>query len=112
MPVWNGCFSEVNASTAAIPRLTLSCLQLALYKSSEHLRPLQGYVVPTVIAAHLSDKSHNVAMEPPHPIWWFEASSSIPDVLKAKIVVAYQRIHAQGVLHGDVALRHMLIGAD
>jgi hypothetical protein len=29
---------------------------------------------------------------------------------KRAIVEAYAQIHARGVLHGDVALRHMLIG--
>jgi hypothetical protein len=29
---------------------------------------------------------------------------------KRAIVDAYAQIHARGVLHGDVALRHMLIG--
>jgi hypothetical protein len=29
---------------------------------------------------------------------------------KHAIVEAYAQIHARGVLHGDVALRHMLIG--
>ena len=29
---------------------------------------------------------------------------------KGAIVEAYAQIHARGVLHGDVVLRHMLIG--
>ena len=36
----------------------------------------------------------------------------MPDVLKHRCVEAFERLHAQGVLHGDAELRHMLIDAD
>lgn len=36
----------------------------------------------------------------------------MPAVLKAKVVSAYSDLHARGVLHGDVALRHILVGGD
>lgn len=36
----------------------------------------------------------------------------MPDVLKASCVEAFEAIHAQGILHGDAELRHMLINAD
>jgi len=36
----------------------------------------------------------------------------MPDVLKHRCVEAFEKLHAQGVLHGDVELRHMLINAD
>lgn len=36
----------------------------------------------------------------------------MPLVLKKRCVEAYEKLHAEGVLHGDVELRHMLIGGD
>jgi len=36
----------------------------------------------------------------------------MPCVLKHRCVEAFERLHAQGILHGDVELRHMLINAD
>lgn len=53
-----------------------------------------------------------IAMELPHPIFWIEASSEMPESLKQRCVDAYEKIHAQGVLHGDVELQNMLIGGD
>jgi hypothetical protein len=54
----------------------------------------------------------DIAMDLPHPIFWIEASASMPTVLKDRVVEAFQKLHERGVLHGDVALRHILIGAD
>ena len=54
----------------------------------------------------------DIAMDLPHPIFWMEASASMPTVLKDRVVEAFQKLHERGVLHGDVALRHILIGAD
>ena len=51
-------------------------------------------------------------MDLPHPIFWMEASASMPTVLKDRVVEAFQKLHERGILHGDVALRHILIGAD
>jgi hypothetical protein len=51
-----------------------------------------------------------MAMEPPHPHAWRVADRSLSVGEKYAIVDAYAQIHARGVLHGDVALRHMLIG--
>jgi hypothetical protein len=51
-----------------------------------------------------------MAMEPPHPHAWRVVGESISVDEKHAIVQAYAQIHARGVLHGDVALRHMLIG--
>jgi hypothetical protein len=51
-------------------------------------------------------------MEPPHPSFWIEASPDMPTILKQKCIEAFEKIHARGVLHGDVELRHMLIGGD
>lgn len=36
----------------------------------------------------------------------------MPVVLKDRVVEAFQKLHERGVVHGDVALRHILIGAD
>lgn len=36
----------------------------------------------------------------------------MPHALKESVITAFEKIHAQGVLHGDPELRHMLIGAD
>jgi len=36
----------------------------------------------------------------------------MPDVLKHRCVEAFEKLHAQGILHGDAELRHMLIDAD
>jgi hypothetical protein len=54
----------------------------------------------------------DIAMDLPHPIFWMEASASMPAVLKDRVVEAFQKLHERGVVHGDVALRHILIGAD
>ena len=51
-----------------------------------------------------------MAMEPPHPHTWRVADRLLSQDEKGAIVDAYAQIHAHGVLHGDVALRHMLIG--
>ncbi len=51
-----------------------------------------------------------MAMEPPHPHAWRVADRSLSTNEKRVIVEAYAQIHARGVLHRDVALRHMLIG--
>ena len=36
----------------------------------------------------------------------------MPDVLKRRCIEAFEKLHAQGILHGDAELRHMLINAD
>lgn len=54
----------------------------------------------------------SVTMELPHNSFWIESSPTMPDVLKERVITAFERIHARGVLHGDPELRHMLIGAD
>lgn len=54
----------------------------------------------------------SVTMEMPHSSFWIESSPSMPHALKERVIAAFEKIHAQGVLHGDPELRHMLIGAD
>ncbi|KAF8446121.1 hypothetical protein L210DRAFT_3501839 [Boletus edulis BED1] len=86
--------------------------ELALYKSEQYLRPLQGDVVPHIIGVHVMPEAVSITMEMPHSSFWIEASPSMPDALKERVIAAFEKIHAQGVLHGDPELRHMLIGAD
>lgn len=70
-----------------------------------------GICIPTVIGAYATTAGRiTLAMEPPHHIGWHEADPYASLELKDKIVEAYRKIHAQGVLHNDVELRHMLIG--
>ncbi|KAJ6519552.1 hypothetical protein C8R45DRAFT_25747 [Mycena sanguinolenta] len=90
---WHGFFSE-----------------LALYKLQ--LKSLQGRVVPTIINVYSCPGAVDVAMEPPHHSFWIEASADMPHVLKKRCVEAFEKLHSAGVLHGDVELRHMLIGGD
>ena len=86
-------------------------LQLYLYGHPLHLRPLQGLCVPNIIGVfNTSEGLANMAMEPPHPHAWRVAERSLSTNEKRVIVEAYSQIHARGVLHRDVALRHMLIG--
>lgn len=54
----------------------------------------------------------SVTMEMPHSSFWIESSPNMPHALKERVIAAFEKIHAQGVLHGDPELRHMLIGAD
>lgn len=95
MGQWDGFYSE-----------------LALYKSSRYLLPLQGDVVPHVMGVYTRPGKIDIAMELPHPVFWMEASASMPVVLKDCVVGAFRKLHERGIVHGDVALRHILIGAD
>ncbi|KAJ7492895.1 hypothetical protein FB451DRAFT_1079243 [Mycena latifolia] len=90
---WHGFFSE-----------------LALYKVQ--LKSLQGRVVPAIINVYSSAGAVDVAMEPPHHSFWIEASPDMPHILKKRCVQAFEKLHAAGVHHGDIELRHMLIGGD
>ncbi|KIK71216.1 hypothetical protein GYMLUDRAFT_33352 [Collybiopsis luxurians FD-317 M1] len=84
--------------------------ELALYK--KQLKPLQGKCVPHIINVYTGPAALNVAMEPPHSSFWIEASADMPLSLKKLCVDAFTEIHARGVFHGDIELRHMLIGGD
>ncbi|KAH9064177.1 hypothetical protein EDB87DRAFT_1383586 [Lactarius vividus] len=95
MGQWDGFYSE-----------------LALYKSSRYLLPLQGDVVPHVMGVYTGPGKVDIAMDLPHPVFWMEASASMPVVLKDRVVEAFQKLHERGIVHGDVALRHILVGAD
>ncbi|OBZ79138.1 hypothetical protein A0H81_00737 [Grifola frondosa] len=86
--------------------------ELALYKCHTFLRDLQGDVIPYIINVYNDVVGIHIAMQPPHEVFWIEASPDIPDVLKERVIEAYEKIHARGIVHGDAELRHMLIGAD
>lgn len=84
--------------------------ELALYK--KQLKPLQGIVVPNIIGVFTGTRRINVAMEVPHSSFWIESSSDMPNVLKKACVEALEKLHAQGVFHGNIGLSHFLIGGD
>jgi hypothetical protein len=112
MGQWNGFYSEVRVGPCVPWQFTNVILQLALYKSSRYLLPLQGDVVPHVIGVYTRPGKIDIAMDLPHPVFWVEASPTMAMVLKDRVVEAFQKLHDKGVVHGDVALRHILIGAD
>ena len=96
-------------NNAIFSRLTLHCLQLALYN---YLKPLQGDVLLWIIGVHALPGAISIAMESPHHSFWVEASTDMPTVLKQRCIEAFEKIYERGVLHGDAELRHMLIGGD
>jgi|SRR5712671_1552197 len=108
-----GWLPQRGTALAAMLVSEADCLsfQLYLYGHPHHLRPLQGLCVPSIIGVYSTPEGlANMAMEPPHPHAWRVADRSISTAEKGAIVEAYIQIHARGVLHGDVALKHMLIG--
>ncbi|KDQ63820.1 hypothetical protein JAAARDRAFT_203206, partial [Jaapia argillacea MUCL 33604] len=86
--------------------------ELALYKSEKYAKALQGTVIPALIGVYVLPMEINIAMEPPHPVFWIEASQHMPEVLKERCIDGLKALHARGVMHGDVENRHMLIGPD
>lgn len=91
-------------------------LELYLLGSSAHLRSFQGVFVPQLVGVYATSTGHIcTAMEPPHNTLkgWTEVDpKSTPVHVKQKIIQAYDEIHASGVLHGDVQLRHIVITDD
>jgi hypothetical protein len=88
-------------------------LQLALYSGSELLRPLQGTVVPSIIGVYIGDTDISVAMALPDSNFWIEASPDMPELLKNKVVDAFNTIHDRGIVHDDPELfRNVLIGSN
>ncbi|KAG2129958.1 hypothetical protein DEU56DRAFT_489537 [Suillus clintonianus] len=85
---------------------------MTLYSSEEYLKPLQGVIVPRIIGVHILPGAISIAMELPHQSFWMEASPSMPDVLKERAMEALEMLHSRGILHGDIELRHVLVGAD
>lgn len=56
--------------------------------------------------------STSLIMELPHNSFWIEASEDMPVILKERCIAAVRKIHSHGVLHGDIELRHLLVGGD
>lgn len=86
--------------------------QMALYSSEQYLKPLQGVIVPRIIGVHVLPGAISIAMELPHQSFWMEASHTMPDVLKERAMEGLEMLHSRGILHGDIELRHVLIGGD
>ena len=85
---------------------------MALYSSEQYLKPLQGVVVPRIIGVHILPGAVSIAMELPHQSFWMEASPDMPYFLKKRAMEGLEMLHSRGILHGDIELRHVLIGGD
>ncbi|KAG2146554.1 uncharacterized protein EDB93DRAFT_1148647 [Suillus bovinus] len=86
--------------------------EMTLYSSEQYLKPLQGVIVPRIIGVHILPGAISIAMELPHQSFWMEASPTMPDVLKERAMQGLEMLHSRGILHGDIELRHVLIGGD
>lgn len=86
--------------------------EMTLYSSEQYLKPLQGVIVPRIIGVHILPGAISIAMELPHQSFWIEASPTMPDVLKERAMQGLEMLHSRGILHGDIELRHVLIGGD
>ncbi|EPQ60879.1 hypothetical protein GLOTRDRAFT_53434, partial [Gloeophyllum trabeum ATCC 11539] len=86
--------------------------EAALYKAECYLKNYQGEIVPRVIGMFDSAGETHLAMEPPHPVFWVQASRSMPDVLKERVLQAYRDLHNAGIVHGSPDPNRVLIGAD
>ncbi|TEB39185.1 hypothetical protein FA13DRAFT_1725158 [Coprinellus micaceus] len=84
--------------------------EISLFKAQ--LALLQGVYVPNIIGIYAGLDVVNVLMELPHPAFWMHASDDMPDVLKKRCIDCFERIHAAGVLYGNVQLSHIIVGAD
>lgn len=86
--------------------------QVVPYIHPDALRPLMGVCAPTVIGLYSAPGGTlSLAMELPHPVGWHEADPYIHVELKEQVIVAYQNLHARNILHNDVKLENVLIGA-
>ena len=108
---WEGFFSEVSQENHRCNNTNDCGLKMMLYADPSYLRSLQGKVVPEIIGLYLVDGAISVAMELPSSTFWVEASEDMSDYLKRKCITAFDEIHARGVLHNDVELRHMLVSS-
>lgn len=86
--------------------------EMTLYNSEQYLKPLQGVIVPRIIGVHILPGAISIAMELPHQSFWIEASPTMPDVLKERAMQGLEILHSRGILHGDIELRHVLVGGD
>ncbi|KIO32864.1 hypothetical protein M407DRAFT_66129 [Tulasnella calospora MUT 4182] len=84
--------------------------EIYLYASSKHLRTLQGDCVPYFIGIHNVLGGYiSFAMEPMDQTGWNEAHPRMSYRLKEMVVKSFEKLHAKGVLHNDIELRHILI---
>ncbi|TBU48418.1 hypothetical protein BD309DRAFT_949729 [Dichomitus squalens] len=86
--------------------------EFKLLSSDSYLRPLQGVVVPWIINLYNTHDVIQLFMEVPHHSFWVEASPSMSDALKQRVVEAYAKLHRAGVLHGAVEKKNIFIGGD
>ncbi|PIL32027.1 hypothetical protein GSI_06731 [Ganoderma sinense ZZ0214-1] len=98
-------WSRLQAQTRFLP-------EFKLLSSDSYLRPLQGLVVPYVINLYDTQDTIQLFMEAPHQSFWVEASPTMSDALKQRVVDAYRKLHGTGVLHASVEKKNILIGGD
>ena len=84
--------------------------KVALHKTQ--LRAIHGITVPALIGIHSNVHGIQMTYDIPHHSFWIEASSDMPDVLKRRCIQAYDQLHCQGVLHGNVEFENILITGD
>ncbi|KAF9515566.1 hypothetical protein BS47DRAFT_767479 [Hydnum rufescens UP504] len=85
--------------------------EMFLLASSSHLRTFQGSYVPSVISVQSAPGGYlMVNFEPMSRKGWTDAHPQLTSpYLKGHIINAYTKIHAQGILHGDVSLRNIIV---
>ncbi|KAF5355743.1 hypothetical protein D9756_003930 [Leucocoprinus leucothites] len=84
--------------------------EVALHKTQ--LRAIHGVAVPALIGVHTNFDGIQMTYDVPHHSFWIQASPDMPDVLKRRCLQAYDQLHCQGVLHGNVEFENILIGGD
>ena len=84
--------------------------KVALHKTQ--LRAIHGATVPALIGVHSNFHGIQMTYDIPHHSFWIEASPDMPDVLKRRCLQAYDQLHCQGVLHGNIQFENMLIAGD
>ena len=67
--------------------------------------------MPVAIGAHIDAHTVSLNMDVPHLQVWVAAHASMPAMFKKEAVAALRRLHARGVLHGNLELHHILITA-
>jgi hypothetical protein len=80
--------------------------------SPRYMLELQGDCIPEMIGIYRKGRATTIAFALPHANSWMEAHHGLPEEIKEKVIEAYKKIHAKGVQHGDIGLRHILIGDD
>lgn len=110
---WDGFMTEVFLIVhQSITFMLFTYRKMALFSHPAYLEPLQGIIIPRIIGVYLVDGGVSVAMELPSASFWVEASEDMSDELKLKCIKAFDALHDHSVLHGDVELHNILIGAE